>query len=187
MSGQQRGIDGVLDLIVEHNISYDDVESVEIEVNSTFAEEMQYPDPQDAGEAQFSFQHSAAACLLDRQAFLPAYTDEKARDPKFREARKKIKVTVHPEWERGYSIPNEPLTIRLKDGTEYKKLCAYARGDPGHRLSHDEIMKLYMDKIDFAGILSHKQAEKAAEMALALDKVKDVSELTDIFTFPDKG
>ena len=47
-------------------------------------------------------------------------------------------------------------------------------------------MKKYTDSIDFAGTFSREAAEKAAEMALALDEVKDVSELMSILTFPDK-
>ena len=183
---QQRNIDGVLDLIAEHNISWDDVESVEHEINHTVSLYLKYPQPETGEDARFSLEHSTVACFLDRQVFLSSYTDEKARDPRFREARRKVKVTVHPEWEGGYFTFNSPVTIRLKDGTEYKKLCVYARGDPSNRLSLEEVMKKYTDCIEFAGTFSREAAEKAAEMTLKLDEVKDVSELMSILTFPDK-
>jgi len=94
---------------------------------------------------------------------------------------------VHPEWEGGYFTFNSPLTIRLKNGKEFKKLCVDARGDPNRRLSPDEVMKKYTDCMDFAGIFPHEAAKKAAEITLTLDKVKDVSELMNILTFPNKG
>lgn len=181
---EQRNIDGVLNLIEEHNISYDDVESVEHEINYTLSLYLKYPQPANGEEARFSLQHSTAACFLDRKVFLPSFSDEKARDPRFKEARQKVKVIVHPEWEDGFFTASSPVTIRLKDGTEYKKVCISARGDPSNKLSSDEVIKKYMDCVDFAGNLSHERAEKAAEMVLALDEVKDVSELMDIFTFP---
>jgi len=183
---QQRNIDGVLDLIAKHNISWDDVESVEHEINHTVSLYLKYPQPETGEDARFSLEHSTAACFLDRQVFLSSYTDEKARDPKFREARQKVKVTVHPEWEGGYFTFNSPVTIRLKDGTEYKKLCVDARGDPSNKLSLEEVMKKYMDCIEFGGTFSREAAEKAAEMTLELDEVKDISELMSILTFPDK-
>lgn len=183
---QQRNIEGVLDLIAKHNISWDDVESVEHEINHTVSLYLKYPQPETGEDARFSLEHSTAACFLDRQVFLSSYTGEKARDPKFREARQKVKVTVHPEWEGGYFTFNSPVTIRLKDGTEYKKLCVDARGDPSNKLSLEEVMKKYMDCIEFAGTFSREAAEKAAEMTLELDEVKDISELMSILTFPDK-
>ena len=184
---QQRNIDGVLDLIAEHNISWDEVESIEHEINQTASLYLKYPQPETGEDARFSLEHSTVACFFDKQVFLNSYTNEKARDPRFREARKKGKVTVHPQWPKGYFAANSPLTIKMKDGREYKKICVDARGDPSKRLSSDEIMKKYMDCMDFAGTFSHEATEKAAEMTLALDKVKNVSELTSILTFPDKS
>jgi 2-methylcitrate dehydratase PrpD len=183
---EQRNIDGVLDLIAEHNISWDEVESIEHEINHTVSLYLKYSQPETGEYARFSAEHSTVACFFDKQVFLNSYTDEKARDPKYREARKKVKVTVHPEWPNGYFTFDSPLTIKLKDGREYKKICVNARGDPSKRLSSDEIMKKYTDCMDFAGSFSHKATEKAAEMALELDKVKDVSELASLLTFPDK-
>ncbi|MFC1931327.1 MmgE/PrpD family protein [Chloroflexota bacterium] len=182
---QQRNIDGVLDLIAEHDISWNDVESVEHEINHTVSLYLKYPQPETGEDARFSLEHSTAACFLDKKVFLPSYTDEKARDPKFREARKKVKVTVHPEWKGGYFTFDSPVTIMMKNGTEYKKLCVDARGDPSRRLGSDEVKKKYLDCMDFAGTFSYEKAERAAEMALALDEVKDVSELVSILTFPD--
>ena len=181
---QQRNIDGVLDMIAEHNISWDDVESVEHEINHTVSLYLKYSQPETGEDSRFSLEHSTAACFLDRQVFLPSYTDEKARDPKFKRARQKVKVTVHPEWEGGYFTFDSPVTIRLKNGTEYKKLCIDTRGDPSRRLGPDEVMRKYLDCIDFAGGFPKGLAEKAAEMTLALDRVPDVSELMSIFTFP---
>ena len=50
----------------------------------------------------------------------------------------------------------------------------------------DEVKQKYMDCMDFAGKFSSAAAEKAAEMALSLDTLEDVSELAGVLTFPDK-
>ena len=65
--------------------------------------------------------------------------------------------------------------------------CASMRKETlSNRLTDAEIMKIYMDCIDFAGTLSREKAEKVAEMALALDRLNDISELMNILTFPKK-
>ena len=181
-----RQIDGMLELIKRYNISYDNVENVEVGLNSTVSLYLKYPEPETGEDARFSLPHGIAGCLLEGHVFFDTFTDEKVRDPKFKEARKKVKVTVHPEWKPGYFTFDSPLTIRLKDGTEYKKLCVTAKGDPSDKLSSDEIMKTYMDYVGFSGMLSEREAKRVAEMVLELDGVKDISELKDILTFPKK-
>lgn len=183
---QHRNIDGVLDLIAEHKITWDDVENIEHEINHTVSLYLKYSQPETGEDARFSLEHSTVACFFEKQVFLNSYTDEKARNPKYREARNKVKVTVHPEWQNGYFTFNSPLTIRLKDGREFKKVCVDAKGDPSKRLGSEEVMQKYMDCMNFAGNFSHKVAERAAEITLALDSLEDVSELASIFTFPDK-
>jgi len=181
---QQRNIDGVLDMISEHNISWDDVESVEHEINHTVSMYLKYAQPETGEDARFSLEHSTVACFFDQDVFLDSYTDKKARDPKFREARKKVRVTVHPEWEGGYFSFKSPLTIRLKDGREFKKLCIDARGDPSKRLTSDQVTKKYLDCVNFAGTLSENMAKKAADMVLNLDAMPNITELMNIFTYP---
>jgi 2-methylcitrate dehydratase PrpD len=183
---QQRNIDGVLDMIAEHDISWDDVESIEHEINHTVSLYLKYAQPGTGEDARFSLEHSTVACFFDRKVFLDSYTDEKARDPKFKEARKKVRVKVHPEWEGGYFSFQSPLTIRLKDGREFKKLCIDARGDPSKRLTSDEVTEKYLDCVNFAGTLSENMAEKAADMVLNLDKTPNIAELMNIFTYPAK-
>ena len=183
---QQRNIDGLLELIAEHNISWDDVESVEHGINHTVSLYLKYPQPENAEQSRFSLEHSTVACFLDKKVFLSSFTDEKVHDPKFIEGRKKVKVTVHPEWEGGFFTFGSPVTVRLKDGREYTKLCFSARGEPPNRLGTDEVMKKYLDSVEFAGTFSRERTRKIAEMTLALDKVKDVSELMGRLTFPDK-
>ena len=65
----QRNIDGVLELIDEHNISWDDVESVEHGINHTVSLYLKYPQPETGEDARFSLPHSTAACFFDKKVF----------------------------------------------------------------------------------------------------------------------
>jgi 2-methylcitrate dehydratase PrpD len=183
---QQRNIDGVLDLISEHHITWDEIESVEHEINHTVSLYLKYVQPETGEDSRFSLEHSTVACFFDDKVFLNSYTDDKARDPQFKEARKRVRVIVHPEWPGGYFAFDSPVTIRLKDGRTLSKLCVNARGDPTQRLTEDEVMQKYFDCVDFAGMLSRKSAEKAAEMLLRLDTLDELGPLMDIFAFPER-
>lgn len=180
-----RNIDGVFDLIKEHGITLEDVEDVEVGINETVSMYLKYQQPETGEDARFSIPHCVAACFLDGRVFLETFTDAKARDQKFIEARKKVKVVVHPEYKKGYPPAFvSPLIIRLKDGRVLAKECLYARGQANDRLSDAEIMKSFMDCVDFHGALSRGKAEQVADMAINIEKVKDVYEIMTILTFP---
>ncbi len=181
-----RNIDGVFDLIKEHGLKWDDVDSVEVGINHTVSLYLKYAEPGTGEDARFSIPHVVAAGFLDGEVFLPTFTDEKVRDPRFKEARKKVKVVVHPEWPHGYFAYKSPLTIRLKNGSVCEKICVSAKGDPCMRLSDDEIMKKYMDCITYAGTLPQERAERVAAMALAMEEISDISALTDLLMLPEE-
>lgn len=183
----QRTIDGMSDLVGEYNLSKDDVESIDVEVNHTFAMYMKYPDPVTAAQTRFSIEHAMAACFLERPVFLTSFTDEAANDPRFKEFRKKVRMVVHPEWERGYFPQPAIITVRLKDGRVLTKECVFARGDAGHPVTPEDVAKKYQGGIDFVDVLSPEAAKRASDMIMSLEDLKDVSALTDIFSFPDRA
>ena len=181
----QRNIDGVLELIDEHNISWDDVESVEHGINHSVSLLIKYQQPESEQDTRFSLPHSTVACFFDKEVFLDSYTDEKAQDPMYKEARKKVKVNVHEEWERGYFSYESPVTILLKNGKVHEKICINAKGDPSQRLNTDEVMQKFVGCADFAGTFSSATVQKAADMILHLDELENISDLANILTFPD--
>lgn len=182
----QRTIDGMSDIVSEYDLSSEDVESIDIEVNQTFAMYVKYPDPVNAAQTRFSINHVAAACFLEKSVFLDCFTDEAAQDPRFKEFGRKVNMIVHQEWEHGYFPQPAIVTVKLKNGQVIKKECVFARGDAGHPVTPTDVMKKYMNGIEFAGILSNEQATKAAKMIESLEDVEDISELTKVFSFPDR-
>lgn len=182
----QRNIDGVRDMIAEHRIKAEDVASVTVEVNHTFAMYMKYADPTSASQTRFSIEHAVAACFLEPRVFLSTFTDEAARDARFKAFRSKVKMIVHPEWEHGYFPQPSIVTVTLNSGKVLRQDCVFARGDVGHPLAMTDIRDKYFGSVEFAGSLSNERAEQAQRLLLDLENVKDVSELTNLFTFADR-
>ncbi len=177
-------IDGFIELIKAHNISADDVESIQVDVSPVFANTIRFHHPKDEEEARFSLPHSIACCFLDKKPWIESYSTERVNHPQVIAFRDKVKMVVHPEW-AAPELPlggEIPIAIRLKDGTEYKKVCPKPT-DP-IIVSDEEVMDKYMKCA--LRVLSQSRAEQIAETVLSLEKVQDISELMTLLTFPDK-
>lgn len=176
---QQRALDGILKLIKEHKTLNDDTAKVTIEVGPLVAHELDLPDPPDGESSRFSIQHGAAGALLEGSVGRDTFTDEKAVDSRFREARRKVELIVHPEW-----VSQEPdiVTLKLKNGKEYSTSVKSWKGHYTSPLTTEELTAKYKDAT--ADTLSPSQSDRSMELVLNLEKVDNVAELMKILTFP---
>jgi 2-methylcitrate dehydratase PrpD len=183
----QRVIDGMSDLVAEEKLRKEDVESIDVDVNPTFVMYVKYPEPVTAAQTRFSIEHAMAACFLEKRVFLSSFTDQAAHDPRYKEFRKKVHMKMHPEWEGGYFPQPTIITVRLKDGRVFKRDCVFARGDAGHPIAREDMKRKYDGGIEFNDVLSPAAAKRAVELIEGIEDVKDISQLTDIFVFPDRA
>lgn len=185
-------VDAMFELIAKHNIEWSDVASVEHGINYSRSRTLKYDEPATVEETHFSLPNITVACFLDdKKVFLPNFTAAKVSDPRWCEARKKVKVTIDRDGSSDMYKFDSPVTITMKDGKIYQKICHSARGvrsgadDHNYRLGIEHAMKKYLDCVDFAGTYSRARAEQIAELTLGLDKLGDISPLTALLTFPD--
>ena len=176
-------MNAVLELIETYGISADDVESVQFDVSPVFNSYVRFQHPKNEEEARFSLPHSIACCFLDGRPWLESYTTERVNDPKIKAFRDKVKLVVHPEWDSWESWFGEiPMLLRLKDGTEYERICPKATEPP--EVSDEEVMEKFMKCV--LPVYSKERAEHIAEIMMSLEKVEDISELMTLCTYPDK-
>lgn len=168
-----RALDAVFQLIKEHRISYEDVASVEVGVNKWDVGLLKFTEPTTGLEAKFSLNHSLAAAILKGKPDWQSWTDESAADPKFKEARSKVKVVYHPEWPPDRSQSRVPVSITLRDGRTYTKEVH----EPIN-LSHEEIISRYKRCVE--PVLPTHAIDHSIELILNLEKLDDVSELLDV-------
>jgi 2-methylcitrate dehydratase PrpD len=175
-----RIVDALLILIREHKLSSQDITSVEVHAGPIDAT-CDRPEPKDTEDSKFSFQHVLAGIMLEGDIGMDTFTDEKLKDPKFREARAKVKVITHTEW------PNEELsgvgrvTATLRNGRSLTKEMKQSIGGTELPLTTEDVVALYRK---YAGmVLSEKQTERTKDMIMQLDKANDVMELMDILTY----
>ena len=182
---QQQCMFGFQELVKKNNISADDVESITVDVQPGFLRPVRFHHPENEDQARFSLPHSLAVLILhkDRKVFLDSYDEKSVHDPKVKAMRDKVKIVVHPEWDLpGISGHENPVKIRLKNGKEFSKVCSSA--DVSMILDVKEVLEKYMDCA--LRVVSKSRAEKIADLMLNLEKVKDINEISELATYPDK-
>ena len=175
-----RCLDAILYLIGQHNISADDVESVECRTSDMVPQIMMRHRPKTGAEAKFSMEFCLAVALLDRKAGLQQFTSERVVDPKVQELLTRVSF-VHPPEAGGYvgmeRYP-EQVTIKLHDGTVYSHQVFESRGRPGNRLSKAELVGKYSDCA--ARAISPERIDRSLDMLQGLKELRDISELMDV-------
>jgi 2-methylcitrate dehydratase PrpD len=180
-----RGMDALQQLIAEHDIRYEDVETVRVDVPVWISKLLlRFPEPKNCEETQFSLQQCIGSVLVDRKPDLPylrPFSDPGAVDPKYQEARKKVTWKVREEWS-SRSLPwSMPITVNMKNGGTYTKTVDKVKGDPADPLSKEELISRHQNLVQ--GFLSPKQTQRSIELVFSLENLKDISELMKIATF----
>lgn len=174
-----RQVDMLLGLMKEHALSYEQIATVEAPISTSDAL-LNRPEPKTEGDLQFSLQHILGAAMLDGDVNLDNINDDAALEPRFKDARKKVKVFTDPKLPRPSRSAPARITLRTKQGQEFGGQRMYPIGAPQDPLSAEQIRRLYFK---FArGALSEKQLQETAEAIDNLDKLGSVTELTDILT-----
>lgn len=174
---QHRQIDLVIQLMEEHNLSYRDIEVIEVHASpaDTVCDN---PDPKDENELNFSFQHNLAVAMLDGDVGLERITKEAVSDRKLKEARSKVKFILHPELSNLFAEEPGRVVIKSKDGRNFSGERMYPIGHPEEPLAPEKFRELYLKVTQ--GKLSEKNISKSTDLIMNLENLDNIKELTDI-------
>lgn len=138
--------DVLLELVREHEVRPEDVERIEVGVNSHVPNALIHSRPQTALEAKFSLQFQMAVGVVDRRAGLAQFTDDRVRDPQVRALMERVHVYVDPEIEAlGYNEMRMKVAIHLRDGRVLSGRADMARGHPRKPLSREEVSEKFLE------------------------------------------
>ena len=174
-----RQIDVVLELKKEYHLSLDDIEKIEVHA-SPADEWCNRPEPQSLGDLQFSFQHLLGAAMLDGDVNFDNVDANILLDPRYKEARSKIEVIIHPDRSSVLVQAPAEVIIRKKDGKMFSGQRMFTIGSLQEPLSVEQYIELYSKFTK--GILSSEEIEKSVEAILNLEKLNDLIGLMDLLT-----
>ncbi len=167
--------DAALHLKREHNIRYEDVAKMAVNIPPLRYARHYAPEVKTGLRGKFAINYVVAMCILDGKLELATFTDERVNQPQVQEAFSKVQVNSDE------SIPEPgpycPVSVELKNGTKLSYTAKVAKGDPRNPMSEDEVTEKFRGNAKLA--IAEKQAEaliSEVKQLESVDKVKSIVE-----------
>lgn len=162
--GAHRAIGGVLQMVEEHGIRPEEVESIDIGFGPNGDRALRSRRPRTGLEAKFSFEYPVAAAIIDRAVGFDSFTDEQVNRP---QAQRLIEATrrVQFEGEGVFTahVGHNDLTIRTARGEFFKRI-SLTPGSPRWPMTPAEMRAKFLD---CAGLAQGSASAQAFAAALA--------------------
>ena len=170
--------DAVISLRNQHNLTADNVTAINARVHPLVLELMDRAEPRRGLEGKFSFQHCAAAALVDGAGHDAQFTDARVTDPVIAAVRAKVTATV----DQSLGEDEVHVAITCTNGDTVETHVEHATGSPENPMS-DEALETKFSSL--AGeVLGAGQAAKLLAAVWALDEAPDVSYVTSLMAEP---
>lgn len=166
-------LDAILDLIKEHKIKADDVDSVEVGIRHN--DPLDDPRVVSRLKAKFSMQYNMAAAIVDGAITRGTYDEDRTNDPAIRAMMARVKAKEYPLPEDFPATRNHPVTITMKDGRTLSKKVDKPRGFPDVPVRREELLGKYRDCA--SAVLPAKKVEESVKQLEALADVTDLASL----------
>ena len=170
--------DAVIELRNTHNLKAEDVASIEARVHPLVLELMNRPEPKRGLEGKFSFQHCAAAALVDGAGHDAQFSDERVANPVVASVRARVSATVDESMRED----EVHLSINLNDGTTLSTYVEHATGSPGNPMTNEALETKYRDLA--TEVFDRSRADELLAAVWALDTAADVSEVARLMAKP---
>ncbi len=172
-------ISAVLDLVIENDLSPDDVAKVRIRSLARAADILADPtkyDPRSKETADHSLPYVIAAAIAERKVTPAQFTPEKIMDPTIRAQLRKVEVTADPEIEKVFpALQRVDVELETASGRTLTRRLDYPKGDPRNPLTDREIEAKF-DALA-APVLSPDAADR---LKAAVWSLEDRGSVTDL-------
>jgi 2-methylcitrate dehydratase PrpD len=173
--------DAIISLRNIHGITPDQVSSITARVHPLVLELMNRPAPTTGLEAKFSFQHCAAAALVDGAGHPAQFTDERVNDPIIAMVRSKVSASADPSIEED----EVSVTLTLGGGRTVETRVEHATGSPSNPMT-DAALEDKFSALASA-ILPREQAEGLLNAVWTLDEAAGLSALIGLMVRPEEA
>ena len=171
----------VIELRNEFSLKAEQIDSIEAKVHPLVLELMNRANPRVGLEGKFSFQHCAAAALIDGAGHDAQFSDEKVNDPKIVMIRSKVSATV----DKAVAEDEVYLSINLLDGRKLEKHIEHATGSPTNPMTDEALNEKYQTLA--SEVLPQTQVEELAAAVWELDHASDVADISRLMQITPKS
>ena len=170
-------LDALLDLKRETGFTHDQVESIDIEVDSMTPRLLLYDRPRTGLEAKFSMPFCAAAAAVIGHPTVDTFETRAIDDRAVQDLMRRVRMRVNPAFDAAAPLSRALVTVSLRDGRVLSRAADGARGYPG-RLSSEELAA------KFASCAQHTLTPEGVATAWSslqrIEQIDDVRELTSL-------
>jgi len=168
-------LDALLELVRRHRFAGDDVEAIDVEVDSMTPRLLIYDRPATGLEGKFSMPFCAAAAVVFGQPVVDTFEPDRIEDPRVQRVMPRVTLRTAPEFDAAQPLSQARVTVRLRDGRTLIGRADGARGYPG-RLTDEELATKFLACA--ARSLDREAAERLLDLARSMPDLADVRSLT---------
>lgn len=167
-------ITAALKVVVNNNISYDQIDSVTITTIARACDilfDSHKYRPESRETADHSLPYCVAAALVDHKITTNTFSDEKMKDPRIWEVIDKIKGEASEEFEKMFPAKQpSKVVIKTKDGKEFSEYLEYPKGDPREPMTTDDIENKF--NALSSSLLNEEKQKNIKEVIINCDDLK---------------
>jgi aconitate decarboxylase len=163
LASSQTSVDAIRAIRAEHGVKGEDVASVYVETTEMVHRHCGWPYvPSETITAQMNLPYTAAVTLLEGNAFVDQYADEKLRDPAILDLASRIEVVVAPDLDAlgPHEMRAVRVTVAMKSGEKHTYAQTYRSGHWKNPLSDETLKEKFRD---LAGRVLKPEAVKEVE------------------------
>lgn len=173
-----RALDGMLDLVAEHNIIAEQIQSITAMTSERNTKVLRNHNPQTGLEAKFSMEFAMTSCVVAGRAGLSELTDDFVQNPVVQNLMQRVTVIADTKEDPklpGYS-PFDLVTVTLKDGCKIESRQVTAvRGGPDLPLSREQLWAKFEDCAQVGG--ASDIAKPLFDTLMSLENVVQVNQI----------
>jgi 2-methylcitrate dehydratase PrpD len=172
-------LDVLLDLLHKEGFAAEDVEAIDVEVDSMTPRLLIHDRPSTGLEGKFSMPFCAAAAIVDAKVGIATFEPNRIEAPAIRALMQRVSMRVNPEFDTTPPLSHTRVTIRLRDGRRLEQTASGARGYPARPAPEEQLRAKFSECA--RRVLSPSAADRAWEALGRIDYSDDVAAFADLF------
>jgi 2-methylcitrate dehydratase PrpD len=168
-------LDALIDLKRREGFTAEQVQAIDVDVDSMTPRLLIHPDPATGLEAKFSMPFCAAAAVVYPHVGIDTFDVDRIQDPAVRSLMPRVTLRANPAFDQAAPLSQARVTVRLWDGRVLLQSANGARGYPG-RLTDEELATKFNACASRA--LTPGAAHEAWAALSSLEHLRDVRDLT---------
>lgn len=173
-------LDVLLDLRHRAGFTAEDVEAIEVEVDSMTPRLLIHDRPATGLEAKFSMPFCAAAAIVHGDVGIGTFEIEGVQAPPIRALMPKVSMLANPAFDAEPPLSHTRVTVRLRDGRVLAQSADGARGYPARPASNAQLAAKF--SACARRTLSPPTADRAWSTLTHIENIVDMSALADLLT-----